>query len=180
MRILRTITVLTAVLAIVAMTQREMQIYAEEPAEDTAALEQEVRRLIGDLAGETHGQRAAAEKRLLELGSPVLSHLPAAELLPSNSVRETVRRIRLELERRKTRESVLPARVTFDGRQPLTVILAEITRQTGNVIDGRSLPENLLESPVELKTAAVPFWQVVDDLSGRQDFATNTTPGCED
>ena len=35
------------------------------------------------------------------------------------------------------------------------------------MVDGRSLPAELLEREVELKAAALPFWQVVDDLSQR-------------
>ncbi len=165
MRILPTMTILATVFATVATAYRAAPITAAEPAVKISAVEQEVRRLVGDLAGETRNQRAAAEKRLLELGPPVLPHLPAAELLPSNSVREAVRRIRLELERRQARESILPARVTLDGKHSLAETLAEITRQTGNIVDGRSLPAELLEGPVELKATAVPFWQVVDDLS---------------
>jgi hypothetical protein len=170
MRILPTMTILATVLASAATAYRQAPITAAEPAEKSPAVDQEVRRLVGDLGGETRNERAAAEKRLLELGPTVLPHLPAAELLPSNSVREAVRRIRLELERRQARESILPARVTLAGQHSLAETLAEITRQTGNVVDGRSLPAELRESPVELKAAAVPFWQVVDDLSDRLKF----------
>jgi hypothetical protein len=167
MRDLPSIKILVAAIAIAATPRHASPVAAAEQVESLPALDQEVRRLIGELAGQTRSQRSAAEKRLLELGPQALPHLPAAELLPSNSVREAVRRIRLELERRQARESVLPARVTLDGPHSLAEILAEMTRQTGNVVDGRSLPAELLEREVELSAAAVPFWQVVDDLSER-------------
>ena len=40
---------------------RESQLAVAEPAEQPVAIELEVRRLIGDLSGETRSQRAAAE-----------------------------------------------------------------------------------------------------------------------
>ena len=39
-----------------------------------------------------------------------------------------MRRIRLELELRQARESVLPSRVTFEGQHSLVEILSEIVR----------------------------------------------------
>ena len=167
MRILPTITMLATIMAVAGIAPCIPHVSAAEPAATTPAIEQEVRRLITDLAGETRGQRATAEKRLLEIGTRALPHLPAPELLNSNSVREAVRRIRLELERRQARESILPARVTLAGRQSLAECIAEITRQTGNTLDGRMLPAELLDRPVDLKFSATPFWQVVDDLSER-------------
>jgi hypothetical protein len=166
MRTLPTITMLATFVAFVLAVPSSPHVAAAESAETSTELE-EIRRLIGDLGGETRNQRIAAEKRLLELGPRVLPSLPAAELLPSNSVRESVRRIRRELERRQARDSVLPSRVTFEGQRSLAEILAEVTCQTGNLLDGRSLPAELLERQVELHAAALSFWQVVDDLSDR-------------
>lgn len=138
---------------------------AAEPANQSPEFERELQGLLEDLAGETRQRRSAAEKRLLELGPKVLAHLPAPELLPSNSVREAVRRIRLELGRRQARESVLSSRVTLDRELPLSAALAEITRQTGNVVDGRGLPADVLARPIALETDELPFWQVVDRIS---------------
>jgi hypothetical protein len=117
----------------------ETPVVTAGPTDSTVELEQEVRRLLADLAGETRARRLAAEKRLLELGPKVLPFLPASELLPTVSIREAVRRIRVELERVQARESVLPSRVTLAGKQSLAETLAELTRQTGNRLDGHSL-----------------------------------------
>lgn len=165
MRILPTITVLAAVFGTLWAAHCPTPATAAEPAEKPPALDLEVRRLIGDLAGATRHQRTAAEQRLMELGPQVLRHLPAAELLPSNSVRETVRRIRLELERRQARDSILPSRVTLNGKRTLGESLAEITKQSGNVVDGRLLPAEMRERSIDLQAAEVPFWQLVDELS---------------
>jgi hypothetical protein len=142
-------------------------IVAAEPADKAPDLEQEVRRLLANLGGETRAQRIAAEKRLLELGPKVLPLLPAPELLPSNSVREAVRKIRIELERRQARESALPSKVNLAGSKTLAETLAEIARQTGNRLDGQRLTERLLNEAVELDFGEVPFWQVLDKLTAR-------------
>jgi hypothetical protein len=120
------------------------------------------------LGGETRAQRSAAEKRLIELGPKVLPLLPAPELLATNSVREAVRKIRIELERVLARESVLPSHVTLHGMRSLSDILAEIARQTGNRLDGLGLGEEALRETMDLDVEAIPFWQVLDDLAARR------------
>src|SRR5262245_38788858 len=64
------------------------------PAEDREVpdLPTQVRALIQQLDAETLAARAAAEKKLMDLGPGVLPALPAPELLPNASVRESVRR----------------------------------------------------------------------------------------
>ncbi len=144
---------------------------ADSPAKTAGAaqpdLEHEVRRLLNDLAGDTRAQRTEAERRLLELGPRVLPYLPAPELLPSNSVREAVRRIRLELERAAALESIKPSRVTFDEHLPLTAALDEITKQSGNLVIGRFLPDATQGQLTGIKADAVPFWRALDELTTR-------------
>src|SRR4029077_17059752 len=96
-----------------------LTVVTAKPAARSPELEQEVRQLLSDLASDTRSRRVAAEKRLIELGPGVLALLPAPELLPSVSVREAVRRIRFELERAGARESVLPSRVTVQGKMSI-------------------------------------------------------------
>lgn len=143
------------------------RVRAAAPGENRADLEGEVRQLVADLSAETRAQRLAAEKRLLELGTKALPHLPAPELLPTLSVKEAVRRIRTELERSAARESVLPSRVTLASKLSFGEALAEISRQTGNRLDRGLLSESLLKMPVNLDLKEVPFWQALDDLAGR-------------
>jgi hypothetical protein len=83
------------------------------------------------------------------------------------SVRETVRRIRIDLERVAARESVLPSHVTLSGRLPLAKALVELSRQTGNPIAGDALPPELLHKPFDFNFAEVSFWQALDDLTKR-------------
>jgi hypothetical protein len=130
-------------------------------------LEAEVRQLLTDLSGATREQRAVAEKRLLELGPQALPLLPAAELLPSASVREAVRRIRVELERRAARESVLASRVTLSRTLPAREALAEVARQTGNRLDFSRLSATVLDQSIDVDFKSVSFWEVIDDLAAR-------------
>ncbi len=142
---------------------------AAEPADRSPNLEHEVRRLLEDLAAETRARRLAAEQQLVELGPKILPLLPAPEVLLSASVREAVRRTRFELERIQARESVLPSHVTLDGRQPVGKALTEITRQTGNRLDGSRLPKEILEQPIGINFDSTAFWKVLDDLAARLD-----------
>src|SRR5438105_4850691 len=102
----------------------------------TRQLEVDVLQLIADLDAGTRAKRIAAERKLLELGPDVLPFLPAPELLPSFSVRETIRKVRFELERSKARDSVRAARVRLRGSKPFIDWLNDLSRQTGNPLDG--------------------------------------------
>ncbi len=100
-----------------------------------------------------------------QLGPQVLPQLPAPELLPSNSVREVVRRIRLQLEQTAAVDSVRPSHATLDGTESLGDALADIARQTGNLVEGRSLPDDVLQQRIGVKAQAATFWQTLDELA---------------
>src|SRR5207253_2219181 len=134
-------------------------------AADSPPSQSEVARLLNQLDADTRAERVAAERRLLELGPDVLPLLPPPELLRSAAVRDAVGKIRVELEQRKARESVLPSRVTLHGKQPVARALDEIARQTGNRVETASLPAAWLDRAVELDFDAVPFWQAIDGIA---------------
>lgn len=182
MRNVRWLTMLAVTFVTIPPLVRELPNVAADPPDDAALrdltdtktpdreqpdLEHQVRRLLIDLADAGRATRVEAERKLLALGPQVLVHLPAPELLPSNSVREAVRRIRVQLERIAAVESVLPARVTLDERMSLAATLADISKQTGNLVVGRSLPAGSLRQMIEIKADSVPFWQALDQLTSR-------------
>ena len=176
MRNLRWLTMLAVTLVTISPRVREMPAVAADPREKLndgpsnrakPEIEQVVRRLLLELAGESRAQRLDAERQLRALGPQVLPYLPAPELLPSNSVREVVRRIRLELERAAAVDSVRPSLVTLDGMEALEDALSAITRQTGNLVEGRFLVANLRQQKIGLEARSVPFWQVLDGLTSR-------------
>src|SRR5262245_30969960 len=102
-------------------------------------LPQQVRKLLRDLDADERAVRVNAERELLDLGPEILPLLPAPELLKSAGVRGAVAQIRITLERRKARESVLPSRVTLEGKLPLKQVLQGISQQTGNSLDANTL-----------------------------------------
>lgn len=153
-----------------------------KPAESSAKgadLEQEVRRLIADLSADRRELRVTAEKRLLELGPKVLPHLPPPELLPTVSVRETVRHVRFELERRAARESSRAATVTLQGTKPVAGWFAEMARQSGNRIDPGKLSDRLKTQPLELQLSEAEFWPALDETTRKAglSFRFDDTPG---
>jgi hypothetical protein len=174
MRNLRWLTMLAVTLATILPLVGKLQAVMADPpgktANEASDLELAVQRLLKDLAGDSRAQRVDAERQLRALGPRVLPHLPAPELLPSNSVREVVRRIRLELERAAANESVRPSRVTLDGTETLEDALAAITRQTGNLVEGRLLPAAMLQRTTGLQAKEIPFWQALDELKTRLDL----------
>jgi hypothetical protein len=163
----RCVAILLATAGLLTLIMPPMPIAAAESAEKAAELEEQVRTLLGNLAGETRAEREEAEKRLVQLGPKVLPLLPPPELLPTPSVREAVRRIRFELERTAARESVLPSRVTLVGTESTEGALIEVTRQSGNLLDGGSLGEARLREPIDINVKAGQFWPLLDDLAAR-------------
>jgi hypothetical protein len=137
------------------------------PGDNAAALPNEVRVQVARLNSARRNDRSAAERRLIELGPAVLPHLPAPDLLPSNSVRDAVNRIRAELERRQARESVAESRVTLSAKLPVEEALHELSRQSRNPIEIKGVPPLILERAIETDFADRPFWEVCDDLSQR-------------
>ncbi|TWU14155.1 hypothetical protein CA54_29980 [Symmachiella macrocystis] len=131
------------------------------PAADLAA---EVKQAIADLDANRLSVRRAAEERLMKLGPAVLPHLPPPELIRQPGVRQILKRLRIQLEKRQARLSAAASLVTLQGKFPLNKILRGISDQTGNQFDASALPMPLLEGKVEIDFQKTPFWKVVDHL----------------
>lgn len=165
MRILQIVAIL--LIATVAASGSLRAAQSPAPAE----LDRTVQRLLPQLDADSREVRVAAERELLRLGPDVLPFLPPPELLPTTSVREAVRRIRIELEERKARESVRASRITLKGTLPLERVLAVVSQQSGNRIDETGLSDETLEQLVDVNYANREFWPVVDDLLARLSLA---------
>jgi hypothetical protein len=152
-----------------ASQNQPQAVIAPQKPNDTE-IKSEVRRLLDDLNAPQRATRVAGETRLLELGPRVLPHLPAPELLPSVSVRESVFRIRTELERRQARESMRAARVDMQGMRSLADWLAEIERQSSNRIDAAALPREALQQTIDGGGKTQEFWPAFDELAFRAGF----------
>ena len=108
-------------------------------AQDEPLKKQTVDELIRLLDAPTLSERSQAERRILDLGPAALPMLPSPELIESVSARESVRRIRSQLERRAARESSRASVVTLTGDFPIDQLLQEIQKQTGNQISLENL-----------------------------------------
>jgi hypothetical protein len=141
-----------------------------------SAFELRVARLINALGADTLKARTEAERELLDIGPAALDHIPSPETLPTASIREGVRRIRIELERRKAVESLEPSVVTLSGKRPLSEVLTQIRRQTGNRFEVKASPEELT-APIEVDFDRTPFWKAVDEVAAQAGlrYATETS-----
>ncbi len=128
-------------------------------------LERTVSMYLQQLDSDSRQSRVQAEKQLLAIGPKVLPLLPAPELLPNVSVRAAVRRIRIKLEQRKARESILPAYVTLKGTASLDNALRQFAKQTGNRIDQSELAETTRTQLLQLDFDRRPFWLAMDSIA---------------
>jgi hypothetical protein len=138
-------------------------------ASDSAAdLKADVHRLIGQLDASELSLRTDAETKLLNLGPKILDLLPEyGDKSPATEAqrRAAVDRIRDELQRRAAEESTAASVVTLKANErPLTEILAELTRQTGNKFkDVRGqMGQEATNPKLTVDFAKTPFWQALD------------------
>jgi len=121
--------------------------------------------LIQKLDSNQRDTRQQAEIQLMDLGKPVLSLLPPPELIFSNSVKEALQRVRLQIEKQAAKDSIKASHVNLKGAFALTQILTAITDQTGNPLDSKHLPESVLKKRIVINYAELPFWKTIDDLA---------------
>ncbi len=161
---------LTITLGLLIMRISAVMLECTVSADDGAPqleLRHTIETLIQQLDSQILAERARAERALLELGPEVLTYLPAPELPPGAAVRESIKRIRIQLERRAARESAQASQVRFSGDVTVAAILKELTAQTRNRIelgpDARSFANQSLRVDFENR----PFWECLDDICER-------------
>lgn len=132
----------------------------QSPAELRATAEQ----LIKQLDSPTLADRTKAERGLLDLGPEVLKYFPAPELTPSIAVRESLKAIRFQLERKAARESANASLVRFAGRGTVSEVLAEISRQTRNRLQLSSAAQSVAGTVVSVEWENRPFWECLDEV----------------
>ena len=137
-------------------------LLAAEPASD-AGLKIEVPKLIRKLDANTEKQRKEAERRLLEIGPPVLELLPPAETQPPN-VEIVLQRIRRQLQETLAAKGIEASTVTLHGRLKISKVLAEIQRQTGNTLTDlpRSAEASTPDPEINVQLEKTPFWTALD------------------
>lgn len=136
---------------------------ADGSARQAARLEREVQLLIEDLQSDKRSIRSAAEAALKKRGPEILPFLPSPEILSNAAARESVRRIRILLEKERAQKLSRASTVTLHGEFQLHEIVAQISKQTGNEIllaDTESIRQRF----VAVDFDETPFWQAWNAL----------------
>jgi hypothetical protein len=147
---------------------------AEDVAATPSGLRASVETLVQQLDARTLADRTQAERGLLDLGPEVLKYLPAPELTPSVAVREALKRIRVQLERRAARESAQASLVRFSGSSTVAELLAVLETQTRNRVELTENAQSISSQTLRVNFDNRPFWEcldeVCDQLKLRYDF----------
>ncbi|MBX3415377.1 MAG: hypothetical protein KF708_22025 [Pirellulales bacterium] len=138
-----------------------------QPAGEAPDISVQVRRLVRELDAAQLDVRDRAEAALVELGIAALDHLPESSGRLSAEVKQRLNRVRAKLERERAIASSQASRVTLEADElPLSEILEEFSRQTGNkILDYRSEFGQEADDP-RLKVAFqnATFWEAFDQV----------------
>jgi hypothetical protein len=151
----------TALLFLIALAG---QVEADA-TDDRAA---EVRRLVRQLDAAELSTRNQAEEKLVGLGAEILELLPK-EPGGSAELQQRLTRIRETLEKKVAADSAKASTITLTGSKPLSEVIADIEKQTGNkLIDIRDrFGQQAPDSQVKTDFEKMPFWQAVDTVLDR-------------
>jgi len=163
-----------ALLCVTALASRADEDQAQTVADPQLA--RQIGRLVSQLAADRAAERDAAEKKLLELaGTSSAESDRFLQALPKDTdqlplpVRDRLARIRQQVEDRVARSATAPTSIMLTAKDmPLTQVLAEIEKQTGNhFTDNR---EQQAERPSAKETRITidlknePFWPALDQI----------------
>ena len=163
-RIVLRLSRLTSGFVLVILTILARSACAEGQVSNQNDLRQSVETYLKQLDSSKLSERVQAERSLLDLGPESLLYLPPPELTPSVSVREAVKRIRVQLERRAARDSAQASFVKLSGELTLPSILKEITAQTRNRIELTSELSEMTNQKLQVDYDNRPFWECLDDI----------------
>lgn len=136
------------------------------PIDSTPEWESAVRRLLRRLDADELAQRDSAEMELIRMGPAVLPVLRGAEARLSPEARTRVGRIVQQLQRIDGLTGAQASIIDLEKRRaPVSKILAELERQSGNrIVDYRpQFHQVALDPTVELQFGEAPFWQALDE-----------------
>ena len=165
---MRSVSILTVVLSLLVLAAPGLcTAQADAPVESLATLRATTDGLLRELEAPTLADRTRAERKLLDLGPDVLPLLPAPELTPNVSVREAVRRVRVQLERRAAKESALASRITLRGETTVAELLSQFTKQTRNRVELSDKARVAEKASLTVAFDDQPFWECLDDVCER-------------
>ncbi len=139
---------------------------AEEPAADDA-LARQVSLLVRQLDARQLTERDEAERKLQALGPAVLPLLPSTDERTPAEVALRVNRLRQQLLRSQAIAATRPSLVTLRGEKlPLSRVLAEISKQTGNPITDHRAAFGQRQDVRRLNVEfdKTPYWRALDNV----------------
>lgn len=128
----------------------------------------DIARLVRDLSAPELAARVRAERQLLEAGPAVLPLLPPPDLVATPGARESLKRLRVQLERRRARESASPSLVHWTEPLTLPALARHLAEQSKNEL--RLAPETPGETTIPPRPDPTPFWQALDELCEAHDL----------
>lgn len=141
-----------------------------------------VARLVAELDAPERSRRDAAEQQLLKLGPAALAELPATDASMPAETRLRLTRVRGQLERSRAEQSIQASRVTLVGGDlPLSAVLTDIEKQTGNrIADFRpQFGERPADVRLKLNLRDVPFWRALDEILDQAKLTVYSFAGSE-
>ncbi len=146
---------------------------AHAQEETTPDLKAEVAKLVLQLDANQRSEREAAEKALIELGSPALNLLPPITPRTPAEVKERLGRVRKILETANAESIAKPALVTLSGEMSLADAMTALEEQTGNKATGFERRGG----QVTVDFDKTPYWQALDEILDQASLNINEFGG---
>jgi hypothetical protein len=143
-------------------------VAAEAGGVNGEELQSQVDRLVKQLTSPELSKRNDAEEQLISLGPKILEKLPTFKdgaAAANAQKRDSVARIRQTLEKQMAEHSTQSTTITLRAaNKPLSEVLAEFTRQTGNKFKDvrRQMGQAVADPKVSVDFEKIPFWEALD------------------
>lgn len=141
---------------------------------ESAVIEQ-----IDRLDSPSRAERLAAEQRIRELGPAALPYLPESDEIEAVQVRETVDRLRIELEQIVIEQLLQPTMVDLTGIVTVGEWAESVEQQTGYSVElsDESLADIPLAEDTLAATGSTTFWQAVTLLEDQGAISVGRSDG---
>ncbi|MEZ6057405.1 MAG: hypothetical protein R3C01_11955 [Planctomycetaceae bacterium] len=137
---------------------------ADPGRSESPQIESRVMELIHQLGAPRRAERAAAELELFNLGPSALDYFPPPDLVTDIAARESMLRVRLNLEHRLAKDSLKARSVTLSGTLTIKQVVTELAQQTGNRLDLSSLDAAILRRSITINWDQLSFWNGLREL----------------
>lgn len=137
---------------------------ADQASPATKAKVEQLVKLLDDADA---AKRAAAAKALVQMGPDILPLLPEGDKKLTSRQSEAVADVAKKLRARQGNNDLAPKKVTLVGSYTLEKALAELGKQTGNVVEDRRMTKT--DTRLGLDLSNLTFWQALDLIARDSD-----------